>query len=82
MTASRTETQAPTTTPVVLVRPPMCFSRSTYSAPVTPPLALAYLAAALEQRGYSVVCIDGVGEAPEKLRVHEELDCYLRGISL
>ncbi len=67
---------------VVLVRPPMCFSRSTYSAPVTPPIALAYLAACLRQKNIPVKCIDAVGEDPSKLRIHESLDCHLRGISL
>lgn len=67
---------------VVLVRPPMCFSRSTYSSPVTPPIALAYLAACLRQKNIPVKCIDAVGEDPSKLRIHESLDCNLRGISL
>jgi len=60
----------------------MCFSRSTYSSPVTPPIALAYLAACLRQKNIPVKCIDAVGEDPAKLRIHESLDCHLRGISL
>lgn len=38
------------------------FSAKTYSAPVTLPIGIAYLAATLEKAGYTVDLIDGIGE--------------------
>ena len=47
---------------VTLLRPPIISSCSSFSVPVTPPLALAYLTATLERAGYSVDPIDALGE--------------------
>jgi len=47
---------------VTLLRPPIISSRNSFSAPVTPPLALAYLTAVLERAGIEVDPIDAVGE--------------------
>src|SRR6476659_10238557 len=48
---------------VQLLKPSAVLSRRSYSAPVTPPIGAAYLAATLERAGYSVGLIDAVGEA-------------------
>ena len=60
----------------------MCFSRSSYSSPVTPPIALAYLSAALKSNGYDPICIDAVGEDISQLVINEDLNCFQRGISI
>lgn len=46
---------------ITLVRPPVISSKKSFSAPITPPLALAYLAGSLEASGYKVSAIDGTG---------------------
>lgn len=57
---------------VQLVRPFAVHSRNTYSAPVTPPIGMAYLGAVLEKAGYSVSVLDGLGDAINHL---ERSDC-------
>ena len=53
---------------VTLTRSPVVVSKSGLSAGIlVPPLALAYLAAAVRARGYSVVIVDPVGEAPQEV---------------
>lgn len=47
---------------VQIIRPFSVTSKNNYSAPVTLPIGPAYLAAVLEQAGYPVEIIDGVGE--------------------
>ena len=47
---------------ILLIRPPSVFSASSYSAPVTMPLALAYLSANLLEQGHQVDNIDALGE--------------------
>lgn len=48
---------------VTLIKPFAVMSRNSYSAPITLPLGLAYIAAVLERAGYAVGIIDGIGEA-------------------
>ncbi len=49
---------------IALLRPPAVSSLHAYSAPIVPPLGLAYVAAALESAGHRVTVIDALGEAP------------------
>ena len=79
--ANLSVTKGASTVSVALIRPPMAFSRSSYASPINPPLGLAYLSAALKERGHHVVCIDAVGEDPTCLRVQPELNCFVRGLS-
>lgn len=51
---------------VVLIRPALRVPRGSYSTLACPPLALAYLAGALEQSGIATRVIDAVGEAPRR----------------
>lgn len=51
---------------VVLVRPPLRVAKASYSTLACPPLALAYLAAALREAGIEVRIIDAVGQAPRR----------------
>lgn len=48
---------------IQLVRPPLVFSRSSHSSPVSLPIGLAYLAAVLRESGRRVSVVDGLGEA-------------------
>ena len=52
---------------ITLLRPPIISSLFSYSAPISPPLALAYLASSLIKAGYEVTAIDALGEAIEKV---------------
>ncbi len=53
---------------VVLVRGPVVISKSGLSAGIlVPPLAHAYLAATVRQRGYAVGIVDSLGEAPDEV---------------
>ena len=66
---------------IVIVRPPAALSRTTYSAPVTPPIGPAYLAAVLRRADYSVNIVDAIGEAVHNI---VESDCKrynLQGLS-
>ena len=47
---------------VNIVRPFAVLSKNTYSAPITPPIGPAYLAAVLERAGFKVSIIDAIGE--------------------
>jgi len=57
---------------VTLLRPPIISSRNSFSAPVTPPLALAYLTAVLERAGIEVDPIDAVGEDITRLELQSD----------
>ena len=51
---------------VVLVRPPSIISAGSYIGSLTPPIGLAYLAAALRHNNHQVTIVDSVGIDPEK----------------
>ncbi len=51
---------------VVLVRPPLRVPKASYSTLACPPVAVAYLAAAVEQAGQRVTVVDALGEAPRR----------------
>jgi radical SAM superfamily enzyme YgiQ (UPF0313 family) len=66
---------------LLLVRPPIVFSRTAYSAAVTMPLASAYLAANLEKHGHDVSVIDALGEDIDHIATsYSDSVCY-RGLS-
>ncbi len=67
---------------VTLIRPPIVSSLNSFSAPVTPPLALAYLSASLETDGCRVSAIDAVGEAINQVHIFEDMECRVRGLSI
>ena len=47
--------------PITLIKPPVIFSKNSYSTPLTMPLGLTYVAAVLEKAGYRVKIIDCPG---------------------
>lgn len=49
---------------ICLVRPPSIVNPISYIASLTPPIGLAYIAAALREAGHEVEIIDGIGEKP------------------
>lgn len=67
---------------LTLIRPPTVASRHSYSIPVTPPLGLAYVAAALREEGHRVQFIDALAEDLAQIRpaVHPEL--VYQGLSI
>ncbi len=66
---------------ILLIRPPSVFSASTYSAPVTMPLANAYLSANLLKRGHQVTNIDALGEGIDQIGVSYHPRVRYRGLS-
>jgi radical SAM superfamily enzyme YgiQ (UPF0313 family) len=66
---------------VLLIRPPSVFSASTYSAPVTMPLANAYLSANLLKHGHRVTNIDALGEDIDHIDVSYHPHVRYRGLS-
>src|SRR5260370_34840365 len=66
---------------ILLIRPPSVFSASTYSAPVTMPLANAYLSANLLKHGHQVTNIDALGEGIDHIGVSYHPRGRYRGLS-
>src|SRR5260370_38852044 len=66
---------------ILLIRPPSVFSASTYSAPVTMPLANAYLSANLLKHGHQVTNIDALGEGINHIGVSYHPRVRYRGLS-
>ncbi len=67
---------------ITLIRPPIVSSVNSFSAPVTPPLALAYLESSLEHNGFEVTTLDTVGEAIDKITIMEDPECRVRGLTI
>jgi radical SAM superfamily enzyme YgiQ (UPF0313 family) len=66
---------------ITIIRPAAVLSRTTHSAPVTPPIGPAYLAAVLRKSGYSVQMIDAIGEEIHKFERSECGHYNLQGLS-
>ena len=65
---------------VTLIRPALCSPVGNWTACVTPPLGLAYLAAVLEENGTRVAIVDGLAEGIDQ---HREEDGYrYHGLSI
>jgi len=66
---------------LLLLRPPSIFSKFAYSAAVTMPLGLAYLAASLLEAGHEVEVIDALGEAVNHIGISYSPTVQYRGLS-
>jgi anaerobic magnesium-protoporphyrin IX monomethyl ester cyclase len=67
---------------ITLIRPPIFSSTNSFSSPVTPPLALAYLSASLRSENFSVESIDAVGEAIDEMYPFKKPEGHVRGLSI
>jgi radical SAM superfamily enzyme YgiQ (UPF0313 family) len=66
---------------ILLIRPPAIFSATSYSAPVTMPLALAYLSSNLIQHGHEVKNIDALGQDINHMAISYSPRVRYRGLS-
>src|SRR5436190_22339838 len=66
---------------VTLVRPSANYFEYDFMAPATPPIGLAYVAAAVGAHGYDVRVIDGLGEAPHRFTNFKDLGIKRNGIA-
>jgi radical SAM superfamily enzyme YgiQ (UPF0313 family) len=66
---------------VTLVRPSAYYFQYDFNSPATPPIGLAYVAAAVAAHGYRVRVVDGLGEDPERYTYFKEFGIKRNGIS-
>lgn len=69
-------------TSVLLVRPPIVYATGTFSAPATPPLSVAYLAATLRAKGHHPMVLDCLGEGLDNHAVSYSTRLRARGLPL
>jgi anaerobic magnesium-protoporphyrin IX monomethyl ester cyclase len=65
---------------VTLVRPSAYYFQYDFNSPATPPVGLAYVAAAVAAHGHQVHVVDGLGEDPGRYTYFEELGIRRNGI--
>lgn len=73
--------EATATRPLVLIKPPIVFSKNSYSTPLTMPLGLAYIAAVLEKAGYRAQIIDCPGSDPEAIQLSPDERFKIQGLA-
>ena len=66
----------------VLFRTPLVVPKWSHTAPICPPLGLAYVAASLKRAGYDVRCVDALGEAPLQRIATEDNKYLYYGLSI
>ncbi|MBI3021810.1 MAG: B12-binding domain-containing radical SAM protein [Candidatus Omnitrophica bacterium] len=67
---------------VTIVRPPVVFSRRSYSVAIVPPLGPAYLAAALRTAGHQVRIVDAVGGRISHIGATARPNLLYQGLSI
>lgn len=67
---------------VLLIRPPVVYARTTFSAPATPPLSVAYLAGALRSAGHQPLIIDALGQGLATHTTSYHPDLRARGLTI
>lgn len=65
---------------IVLIKPPILFSKNAYSTPITMPLGLAYIASVLDKAGYPVRIIDCPGFDLERISLTPDGKFKLQGM--
>jgi radical SAM superfamily enzyme YgiQ (UPF0313 family) len=66
---------------VTIVKPPVLFSRRSYSTPLTLPIGPAYLASVLQKAGYRVRLLDCPGVALDRIRPSENGRFNVQGLN-
>ena len=66
---------------VVLLRPPIISSMFSFSSPITPPLAIAYLCSSLDANGINTMVVDAVGEAIGQVKIYKDPECRVIGLT-
>jgi radical SAM superfamily enzyme YgiQ (UPF0313 family) len=66
--------------PITLIRPTTIFSAKSYSAPLTPPIGIAYIASSLEKAGYVAKLVDCVGEGIDQIRLSDNGRFKIQGL--
>lgn len=67
-------------TPITLIKPPIVFSKNSYSTPLTPPIGLGYLAGVLETAGYAARVLDCPGADPDRIELSEDGRFRVQGL--
>lgn len=65
---------------VTLIKPPLIFSKNSYSTPLTLPIGLAYMAAVLEKAGYRVKILDCPSLGMNEIRLTPDGQFKLQGL--
>lgn len=66
---------------ITLVRPPIIFSATAYSTPVTLPIGLAYIASLLRKHSYPVKIVDCIGMDIDRVTTSEDGRFKIQGAS-
>ena len=67
---------------ITLIRPPILFSAQSYSTPLTLPIGIAYIAAALEKSNYRVKILDCPGAGIDEIRLTPDGKFKIQGIDI
>ena len=68
--------------PITLIKPPIIFSKNSYSTPLTMPLGLTYLAAVLEKAGYAAKIVDCPGLDPGRIELSPSGRFKIQGLEI
>ena len=67
---------------ITLIRPPILFSAQSYSTPLTLPVGIAYIAAALEKSNYRVKILDCAGAGIDEIRLTPDGKFKIQGTDI
>ena len=67
---------------ITLIRPPIIFSAKSYSTPITLPVGISYIAAALKKSNYRVKIIDCVGAGINEIHTTVDNRFKIQGIDV
>jgi anaerobic magnesium-protoporphyrin IX monomethyl ester cyclase len=67
---------------ITLIAPPVFFSKNSYSTPLTLPIGITYLAAALEKAGYTVKVVDCRGADADNIRLTPDGRFKMQGMDI
>ena len=67
---------------ITLIRPPIIFSAKSYSTPITLPVGISYIAAALKKSNYRVKIIDCVGAGINEIHTTNDNRFKIQGIDV